>query len=83
MQGAATVELADGVIAEIASTPFLEQARAVLLARYVDTRSAELDAILERAGIVRWFADFVDQAGLIPDVAERAQPSDNRPYAVN
>ncbi len=83
VQGAATVELADGVIAEIASTPFLEQARAVLLARYVDTRSAELDAILERAGIVRWFADFVDQAGLIPDVAERAQPSDNRPYAVN
>lgn len=80
--GSANVELADGITAEIASSPFLDQAREVMLARYVEARSPELDAVLERAGVVRWFADFVDQAGTVPDVRGGAQPTDNRPYSV-
>ena len=70
------------VTAEIASTPFLDNARGVMLARYVDARSPALDAILEAAGVLRYFADHVDQATAVPDVRERAQPQENRPYAV-
>jgi glutathione S-transferase len=81
--GAATVELADGVTAEIDSTPFLDNARGVMLARYVEARSPGLDAILERAGVLGYFADHVDQATAVPDVRGPAQPTDNRPYAVN
>ena len=58
-----------------------DAARGVMLARYVEARSPELDALLERAGVVRWFADHVDQATAIPDVSESARPVDNRPYA--
>ena len=81
--GSATVTFADGATAEISSTPFLDSARGVLLARYVAARTPELDAILERAGVLRWFADHVEQASGIPDVSDAAQPADNRPYAVN
>ena len=69
--------------AEIPSSPFLDTARGVMLARYVEARSPELDAILERAGVLTYFADHVDQATAVPDVADRAQPGDNRPYAVD
>ena len=44
-----------------------------MLARYVEARSPELDAILERAGVLRYFADHVDQATAVPDV--RGGPS--------
>lgn len=81
--GSATVELADGVTAEITASPFLVQARGIMLARYADARSPELDAILDRAGVLSFFADHLDQATSVPDVRERAQPTDNRPYAVN
>jgi glutathione S-transferase len=81
--GSATVELADGVVAEIASSPFLDNARGILLARYVAARSPVLDGILERAGVLRWFADHVDQATSVPDTRGGATPADNRPYAVN
>ncbi len=83
VDGAATVELAPGVTAEIATTPFLDQARAIMLGRYVAARSPELDAVLERAGVLPYFADHVDQAGAVPDPSRPAQPLDNRPYAVN
>ena len=83
VEGSATVELANGVTAEIASTPFLDQARGVMLARYADARSPELDAVLERAGVLRYFADHIDQATSVPDVRNAAQPGDNRPYAIN
>lgn len=83
VEGAATVEFADGVTAEISSTPFLDTARGIMLARYVAARTPELDAILEQAGVLEYFAEYVDQATAIPDVSSGAQPSDNRPYAVN
>ena len=70
-----------------------EQARSLLLAAAQnlcpdailepEARSDEIDAILERAGILSYFADHTDQATSVPDVSSRAQPGDNRPYAVN
>ena len=54
-----------------------------MLARYADARSPELDAVLERAGVLRYFADHIDQATSVPDVRNAAQPGDNRPYAIN
>ncbi len=81
--GSATVTFEDGTTADIASTPFLDQARGILLARYVEARSPALDAVLEEAGVLRWFADHVDRATAVPDVSARSQPSDNRPYAVD
>ncbi len=83
VEGSATVELGDGITADISSTPFLDNARGVMLARYVEARSPTLDAILEEAGVVSYFADHVDQATSLPDTAAAAQPADNRPYAVN
>lgn len=81
--GSATVELADGITADIASTPFLDAARGVLLARYVEARTPQLDGLLERAGVLPFFADAVGRATSIPDVSTASQPTDNRPYAVN
>ncbi|MCP4960488.1 MAG: hypothetical protein GY925_14620 [Actinomycetia bacterium] len=83
VDGSATVELGDGITAELESTPFLDAARGVMLARYVEARSPRLDAILERAGVRSFFADHIDQATAVPDATSRAQPRDNRPYAVN
>ena len=65
---------------QIATTDFLDTARGVLLARYVASRCPELDGVLERAGILQWFADFTDQAAEVPDHLLAPQPADNRPY---
>ncbi|NKB40151.1 MAG: hypothetical protein GKR86_03680 [Ilumatobacter sp.] len=81
--GSATVDFGGGGTTEIESSPFLDRARAVMLARYVAARSVELDAILDAAGVLRYFADHVDQASAVPDTAVGAQPTENRPYAVN
>lgn len=81
--GSASVEIADGVVTEISSSPFLQWARGVLLARYVELRSDALDAVLEEAGVLPHFADHVDQATTVPDVTAPPQPADNRPYAIN
>ena len=83
VEGSASVELADGITADIASTPFLDTARGVMLARYVAARTPELDAILERAGVLGYFADHVDQATSVPDLVAAARPADNRPDAIN
>jgi hypothetical protein len=75
------VRFDDGSEAEIVPTEFLIEARAVMLARYAEARSPELDAVLERAGILSYYADYVgDQAGTPPDPAIPPQPADNRPY---
>jgi len=81
-KGAATVEIADGVSVEISSSPFLNWARGVLLARYIALRCDALDAALEQAGVLRYFADYLDQATVVPDWSSPSQPSDNRPYAI-
>lgn len=83
VEGSAVVELVDGITADIASTPFLDTARGVMLARYVAARCPELDAVLETAGVLSYFADHVDQAASVPDVTAAARPANNRPYAIN
>ena len=82
VSGSATVDFGNEVKAEIASTPFLNHARGVMLARYVEARSPVLDAILRRGGVLQFFADYTDQATAVPDVREQAQPGENRPYSV-
>jgi glutathione S-transferase len=80
IDGSAELVFSNGVRITIAATPFLVDARAVLLARYAALRSAALDATLERAGILRFFADFAERAGAIPDDREPPRPSLNRPF---
>ena len=80
VNGSATIELADGVTTTIDSSEFLDTARGVMLARYVEAKSPELDAVLERAGVLRYFADHTDQATAVPDPTTGAQPTTNRPY---
>lgn len=78
--GVADAVLAPDVRVTIAATDFLRAARATLLARYRDLRSARLDAVLEEAGILRYFADAVADAGTVPDCREPPRPALNRPF---
>lgn len=79
-EGSAVVPFARGDDAEIATTNFLTTARGILLARYLEARSPGLDAVLERAGILRYFADYADQATAVPDPAPPPRPADNQPF---
>jgi glutathione S-transferase len=80
VEGQAEVGFASGAPAMIDTTGFLTEARGVLLARYVELRSDALDEVLERAGILRWFADHTDQAGAIPAVERPPRPVLNQPF---
>lgn len=82
VDGSADVDFGNGVTADIASTPFLDRARGIMLARYVEARSDAVDAILDRAGILTSYADYTAPATSVPDAMAPAQRSDNRPYAV-
>ncbi len=79
--GRAELIFASGQRVEIAATPFLREARRVILARYVQHRSDALDSILRRAGILSYYADYVDQAETVPDYNDPPRPAFNRPYA--
>jgi len=81
VDGVAPVAIGDHQV-EIRSSPFLDTARGVLLARYVEARSSELDQVLDAAGVLPYFADHVDQATAVPDPTQPARPIDNRPYAI-
>lgn len=78
--GAAEIEFAGGSRATIAATPFLRNARAIVLARYAALRCDALDSILRRAGVLNYYADYADQAGTIPDYTEPPRPRLNRPF---
>ena len=78
--GAADVAFAGGPRVSIRASDFLVEARSVLLARYVSLRSAALDDVLARAGILSYFADFAGRAGAIPDYREPPRPALNRPF---
>jgi glutathione S-transferase len=80
VDGAADVVFTDGTRVRIAATEFLRDARAVLLARYVSLRDARLDAVLDRAGILSYFAEFTRYAGTVPDYRDPPRPALNRPY---
>lgn len=81
VEGAASIELGGREIS-IRSSAFLDAARGVMLARYVEARSPELDEVLDAAGVLSHFADHVDQATWVPDRTLPARPTDNRPYAI-
>lgn len=78
-KGRASVSFADGTT-EIQTTNFLNEARGIMLARYVEARTPQLDAVLERADILKYFADHTDQASSIPDPARLPRPADNQPF---
>jgi glutathione S-transferase len=78
--GSATVTFDDGVDANITTTNFLTEARGIMLARYLESRSSTLDDVLERAGILQYFADYTDQATTVPDPVPLPRPADNQPY---
>lgn len=80
VDGEAPVPFAGGPAPAVRASEFLKEARATLLARYAADRSPALDAVLERAGILRWFRDHLAQAGRIPDVAAPPRPALNRPF---
>jgi glutathione S-transferase len=80
VDGSADLVFRDGTRVPIRATDFLVEARSVLLARYVALRSRDLDAVLERAGILSYFADFTAQAGSIPSSANPPRPALNQPY---
>jgi glutathione S-transferase len=80
VDGKAEVAFADGQRVVIDVTPFLADAHATLLARYVKYRSDDLDAILARAGILPYFADYVRYAGTLPSYEKPPRPILNRPF---
>lgn len=82
VDGGATVRIGEHEI-EIRSSNFLDNARGVLLARYAEARSEELDTILDAAGVLPYFADYLDQATAVPDPTAPARPTDNRPYRID
>jgi glutathione S-transferase len=79
-RGEAVVTFENGAAARIPTTRFLDEARGIMLARYRDARSAALDDVLARAGILRYFADYTDQATAVPDPVPLPRPADNQPY---
>jgi len=79
--GVAPLVFSDGRRLELAATPFLVNARRVLLARYAALRCDALDAVLERAGVLRFYADYAADAGAIPDPRLPPRPRWNRPFA--
>jgi glutathione S-transferase len=80
VEGKAEVGFASGAPAVIDTTEFLTEARGILLARYIELRSDALDAVLERAGILRWFADHTGQAGATPKVETPPRPALNQAF---
>jgi len=79
-EGVADVVFTGGARVAVHATEFLRDTRATLLARYVEHRSARLDAVLDGAGILRFFADHAALASSIPDYREPPQPALNRPF---
>lgn len=78
--GAADVVFAGGSRITVHATEFLRHARATLLARYLQLRSPALDEVLNRAGILSYFAEYTGQAGTISDFRDPPRPALNRPF---
>jgi glutathione S-transferase len=80
VEGAAPLEFAGGPTVDIHATDFLREARSILLAHYVALRSDALDRVLERAGVLGFFADFARRAGAVPRYDDPPRPALNRPF---
>jgi glutathione S-transferase len=81
VEGSAEIVLGPDARVTVAASDFLRDARATLLARYRDLRSARLDAVLDEAGILGFFADALAHAGTVPDHRDPPRPALNRPFA--
>jgi glutathione S-transferase len=79
-QGRAELVFGSGSRIAIAATPFLANARGVLLARYAALRCDALDTVLERADVLGYYANFVSQPAGIPDPSTPPCPKRNRPF---
>ena len=80
VDGVAAPVFEQGSRTPIRATEFLVEARGILLARYVEHRCEALDAVLDRAGILPYFADFVGHATSAPDYTAPPRPRLNRPF---
>jgi glutathione S-transferase len=80
VEGSADLEFEHAPPTSIRASDFLLDARRILLARYVALRCEALDEVLDRAGVLRYFADFTAQAGSIPDDTDPPRPELNRPF---
>jgi hypothetical protein len=47
---------------------------------YVALRNADLDAVLDRAGVLPYFAEFTGHATSVPDYTAPPRPKLNRPF---
>ena len=79
-EGEAELVFDSGQRAMLRPTEFLKETRAALLARYIEHRSPGLDAILERAGVLGYFADFTDGAREAAVFDGPPRPALNRPF---
>lgn len=77
--GSAEVLFGD-VATTIAATDFVKTSRSILLGRYTAARNEELDAILERAGLLGFLDGDGGEPGLVPDPEEPPRPAANWPY---
>lgn len=64
----------------ITATDFVKTSRSILLGRYAAARNEELDAILERAGLLGFLDGYGGDPGLVPDPDEPPRPAANWPY---
>ena len=80
VRGEADIVFEGGLRVPVRATEFLREARAVLLARYRAVRNDALDAVLEGCGILSFFADHVNEAGVVPSVEPPPRPRLNRPF---
>jgi len=76
VDGSADLVFAHGPRVPIRATDFLIEAQGVLLARYAALRCE----ILDRSGMLSYFADFLDRAGTIPSYDHPPRPALNRPF---
>ncbi len=80
VDGVADIVFMNGARIAVRATDFLREARATLLARYVAHRCERLDAALQQAGILSFFAEYIHQAGSVPDFHAPPRPQLNRPF---
>jgi hypothetical protein len=80
VEGMADLVFEQGCRIPLRATEFLVEAHGILLARYVECRREALDVVLDRAGILPYFADFVDHATRVPDYTDPPRPHLNRPF---
>ena len=80
VEGSAELVFERGPRVPIRATDFLIDARGILLARYAALRCEALDEILDRSGILSYFANFLDRAGTIPSYDDPPRPALNRPF---